>query len=336
MAGLPYVGSGVLASALAMDKAVMKVVLAAAGLPVTPYAVVLPGEEPSPADAERLGLPLFVKPARAGSSLGISKVRDLADLPAALAHAREHDPKVLVEAMVVGREVECGVLGGLGGAAPQASVPAEIEVTGGQDFYDFEAKYLDADHPHRAGRPAGRRRPQRCRPRSVRAFRALGCAGLARVDFFVLADGTAAGQRGEHDAGVHARVDVPADVGGHRGGLPGAGRPAARRWRSRPAPACAELWPGGGSGLIGPRGGGRVAPGPAGSGSGLTATRRQRGLHRARKLDQQRALVGDGGRRMRDLEPDGAVHRRPDHRRRRRSVREPEHVVDAERLDPRG
>ena len=189
MAGLPYVGSGVLASALAMDKAVMKIVLAAAGLPVTPCAVVLPGDDLDPADAERLGLPLFVKPARAGSSLGISKVRDLADLPAALRHARQHDPKVLVEAMVVGREVECGVLGGLGGAPAQASVPAEIEVTGGQDFYDFEAKYLDATT---LTVPAllSAETTAAVQQASLRAFRALGCAGLARVDFFVLADGT--------------------------------------------------------------------------------------------------------------------------------------------------
>src|SRR5205814_10258200 len=110
-----------------------KRLLAADGLPVADYLVLRPGRMPDPADLERLGLPVFVKPARAGSSLGISKVKDAADIADAVALAREIDPKVLVEAAVVGREVECGVLESLAGRAPDTSVPAEIRVVADHD-----------------------------------------------------------------------------------------------------------------------------------------------------------------------------------------------------------
>ena len=149
LADVRYVGAGVLASAVGMDKHFMKLVLAGQGLPVGPYTVIRPGEfERNPQawteTVAGLGLPVFVKPARAGSSLGISKVEDLADLPAAIAEAQRHDPKVVVEAGIVGREIECAVLGGRGGARPRASLPGEIVVTGADHaFYDFEAKYLD-------------------------------------------------------------------------------------------------------------------------------------------------------------------------------------------------
>ena len=138
-----------LASAVGMDKHFMKLVLAGAGLPIAPFTVIRPGEfERSPElwteTVAALGLPVFVKPARAGSSLGISKVDDLADLPAAIAAAREHDPKVVVEAGVVGREIECAVLGGRPAEPARASQPGEIVVTDPRHgFYDFEAKYLD-------------------------------------------------------------------------------------------------------------------------------------------------------------------------------------------------
>jgi D-alanine-D-alanine ligase len=192
MAGLPYVGSGVFASAAAMDKAHMKAMLRAAELPTAPYAVLSATGELSEADRDRLGLPVFVKPARGGSSVGISKVSAWDQLPAALALARESDPKVVIEAGVVGREVECGVLG-QGGAdaaeAPEASLPAEIKVSDDYEFYDFEAKYLTdstafdvpADLPAEVTEAV-----RRC---AVQAFQALDCAGLARVDFFVTPDG---------------------------------------------------------------------------------------------------------------------------------------------------
>jgi len=186
MAGVPYVGSGVLASAVAMDKEFTKKLLGAEGLPVGRYAVLRPGAGRLPAaERDRLGLPVFVKPARAGSSIGISKVSEWSELDAAVAAARDVDPKVLVESAVPGREVECGVLEGVHGGPPEASVPAEIRLVGGHDWYDFEAKYLDEacefDVPARL--PAGL--TQQLQDMACRAFTALDCAGLARVDFFV-------------------------------------------------------------------------------------------------------------------------------------------------------
>jgi D-alanine-D-alanine ligase len=185
MAGVPYVGSGVLASAAAMDKEFTKKLLAVAGLPIGPYAVLRGGASLADADRERLGLPVFVKPARAGSSYGITKVKDWAELDAALAAARAHDPKVLVEAAIAGREIECGVLEGVGGGPAEASALAEIRVVRDHEFYDFEAKYLDdsCEFDIPAGLPEAV--TARVRAMALAAFTALDCAGLARVDFFV-------------------------------------------------------------------------------------------------------------------------------------------------------
>ena len=190
MADLPYVGSGVLASAAGMDKEFSKKLLAAEGLPVGDYAVLRRGESLSLDEQRRLGLPVFVKPARAGSSTGISKVTDWADLDTAVAAAREIDPKVLVEAAVVGREVECGVLEGANWGPPEASVPAEIRLVRGHDWYDFEAKYLDdaCEFDLPADLPADV--TANLREMACAAFTALDCAGLARVDFFVRPDGS--------------------------------------------------------------------------------------------------------------------------------------------------
>ena len=189
MAGVPYVGSGVLGSAVAMDKEFTKKLLAAEGLPVGPYAVVRAGASLAEADQERLGLPVFVKPARGGSSIGISRVDDWAALPAAIAAARAADDKVLVEAAVPGREIELAVLEGLDGAPPDVSVPAEILLSGGREWYDFEAKYLDdvSALDIQADLPADV--TARLQELAGRAFTALDCAGLARVDFFVGPDG---------------------------------------------------------------------------------------------------------------------------------------------------
>jgi len=188
MAGLPYVGAGVFASAAAMDKEFTKKLAVAEGIPVGPYAVLRAGQSLSAADRDRLGLPVFVKPSRAGSSIGITRVTDWADLDAAITTARTIDPKVLVEGAVVGREIECGVLEGEYGGAPEASVCGEIRVTGAHDFYDFEAKYLDdvAEISVPADLPAAV--AERVRELAVRTFVALDCAGLARVDFFVTPD----------------------------------------------------------------------------------------------------------------------------------------------------
>jgi D-alanine-D-alanine ligase len=195
LADVRYVGSGVLASAAGMDKHVMKVLLAGAGLPVGPHLVVLPRDwdrdrQSVIDDVEELGFPVFVKPARAGSSVGITKVHRPEDLEAAVEKARRNDPKVLIEAMVEGREIECGVLESLDGGAPATSLPGEIEVIGDHEFYDFEAKYLDAAGL-RITTPANlpEHVSARVRELSARAFEAMGCEGLARVDFFVQADG---------------------------------------------------------------------------------------------------------------------------------------------------
>ena len=193
MAGVAYVGSGVLASAVAMDKAVARVLLTAAGIPMTPAVVVRRRDwDSDPAAVERsargLGLPVFVKPARGGSSIGISRVDDWAALPIAMEDALRCDPKVLIEAAVHGREIECGILEAVDGP-PAASVPAEIRLRGDYTFYDFEAKYLDAaielDCP--ADLPADV--TERLQDMARRAFLALDCSGLARVDFFLGPDG---------------------------------------------------------------------------------------------------------------------------------------------------
>ena len=185
LVGVPYVGNGVFASAAGMDKEFTKKLAAAEGIPVGRYAVLRAGQSLSDADRERLGLPVFVKPSRAGSSFGITKVRDWADLEAAVAVAREIDPKVLVEAAVVGREIECGVLEGEYGGPPEASVPAEVRLVRDHEFYDFEAKYLDdaCEFDVPADLPA--EVTERVRELACRTFSALDCAGLARVDFFV-------------------------------------------------------------------------------------------------------------------------------------------------------
>ncbi len=190
MAGVPYVGSGVLGSAVAMDKEFTKKLLAAEGLPVGPYAVVRAGAAlgrggpgaAGPAGVRQAGPRRLVDRDQPGGRLGRAA-------GARSRTARAADDKVLVEAAVPGREIECGVLEGLDGAPPDVSVPAEILLTGGREWYDFEAKYLDdvsaLDIP--ADLPADV--TARLRELAARAFTALDCAGLARVDFFVGAGG---------------------------------------------------------------------------------------------------------------------------------------------------
>ncbi|NMN94385.1 D-alanine--D-alanine ligase [Antrihabitans stalactiti] len=193
LADVPYVGPGVLASAAGMDKEFTKKLLAAEGLPIGDQ-VVLRRNTPTLTEQEkdRLGLPVFVKPARGGSSIGISRVASWSDLDAAIAEARKHDPKVIVEAAIHGREVECGVLEFPDGRV-EASVVAEIRMpdSSGDDgaFYDFDTKYLDDvcefDVPAKLDDAVS----EEVRALAVRAFAALDCQGLARVDFFVTADG---------------------------------------------------------------------------------------------------------------------------------------------------
>jgi D-alanine-D-alanine ligase len=184
LAGVPYVGAGVTASALCMDKDLFKSVCRDKGIPVTRSVTVRNGDRPS----NPFGYPVFVKPARLGSSVGITKVKREEELGDAVALARRHDEKVLVEEFVDGVEVECGVLGN---REPIASVPGEIVAHGfgGVDWYDYSAKYdeggMDLIIPPRISEEASRR----VQEVSVDAFIASDCEGMARVDCFVTTDG---------------------------------------------------------------------------------------------------------------------------------------------------
>ncbi|MHA7180918.1 D-alanine--D-alanine ligase family protein [Arthrobacter sp. MDB2-24] len=196
LADMRYVGAGVLASAVGMDKHYMKVVFAAAGLEVGPYVVVTDrqwrtGAEESIQRAAALGFPLFVKPARAGSSMGISRVEDADGIWAAVEAARVFDPKVVIEAGILGREIEVAVLQGRGLDGPRTSLPGEIAIQPGEHaWYDFEAKYVDGAAAELSC-PADL--PQdvidRVRRLAGEAFDAIGGEGLSRVDFFYTPDG---------------------------------------------------------------------------------------------------------------------------------------------------
>jgi D-alanine-D-alanine ligase len=175
---VPYVGAGVLASAVCMDKVLFKDLMRTAGLPQVDYMAARRGDDP--AELSRLGLPVFVKPAHLGSSVGISKVTSGGELPAALAAAWEHDAVAIVEAMATGMEVECSVLGN---EQPQASVPGEIVIEA--DWYDEAAKYepggMELVAPARLPEDAR----ERVRAMAIQVFQLVGCAGMARCDFFV-------------------------------------------------------------------------------------------------------------------------------------------------------
>ena len=187
LANVPYVGAGVLASAVGMDKGMMKVVFAAHGLPVCPYTVVRGHEwdgrrEGIVAELERaLGYPMFVKPANLGSSVGISKAKNAASLAEAMDLARTFDRRIIVEAAVMdAREIECAVIGN---DDPEASVPGEVIPA--REFYDYEAKYIDdaSQTVIPADLPAAT--AETIRRLSIEAFQAIDCAGMARVDFLV-------------------------------------------------------------------------------------------------------------------------------------------------------
>jgi D-alanine-D-alanine ligase len=193
MAGIRYAGAGVLASAAGMDKEYMKLLFTARGLPIGRYVVVRDRDwGPAAPLSERkrvldeiaeLGWPVFVKPARGGSSIGTSRVASADGLEAAIEEARRCDRKVLVEAAIDGAEVECAVLEGIGGA-PEASVPGMIVVDPHSTWYDFEAKYLGAESRMEIPAPIPAAAAAQVRALACAAFDAIGCEGLARVDFF--------------------------------------------------------------------------------------------------------------------------------------------------------
>jgi D-alanine-D-alanine ligase len=211
MVGVRYAGAGVFASAAGMDKEYMKLLFAAHGLPIGPYVVVRdrdwrvsasgsalgpelgPASGPAAGPTERkrvldeigeLGWPVFVKPARGGSSIGTSRVSGPDELEAAIDEARRYDRKVLVEAAICGAEVECAVLEGLDGGPTEASVPGQIVVDPASTWYDFEAKYLGAQSRMEIPAPMPAPAAERVRSLACAAFEALSCEGLARVDFF--------------------------------------------------------------------------------------------------------------------------------------------------------
>ena len=190
IAGVPYVGSGVLGSAAAMDKDAAKRLMRDGGLPIARFQSFSRGDAPSfDAVASELGRPLFVKPARLGSSVGISKAGTREEFAQAVAEAFRHDRKILVEEFVRGREIECGVLEGEDGSLT-ASLPGEIVPSNRHGFYTYEAKYLD-EQGAAVKVPADLPRDlsDKVRKLAIEAFRALGCEGLARVDFFLRDDG---------------------------------------------------------------------------------------------------------------------------------------------------
>ncbi|WP_341954235.1 D-alanine--D-alanine ligase family protein [Salinibacterium sp. TMP30] len=193
LTGLPYVGNGVLASSLGMNKHFTKLALEAAGVSVAPWVTVSALQwEREPAvwrhRASSIGYPVFVKPARAGSSVGVTKVTTPDELDAAFARAFAEDSTALVEQAMTGREIECGVLSGRDGGETRVSVAGEIVVTG-RDFYDFEAKYLDVSAAQLiCPAPLHDGELWQMQRTAARAFEAIGGAGLARVDFFF--DGT--------------------------------------------------------------------------------------------------------------------------------------------------
>ena len=194
LSGLPYVGDGVLASALAMDKHFAKIVFAAAGIPVAPGVTVSAldwADNPISVatSVAALGWPVFVKPARAGSSVGVTKIHSAAELAEGIAIGLEEDGKVLIEAAVIGREIECGVLGGRNGGPTRVSLAGEIVMTG-REFYDFSAKYLD-DSGADVVCPTSLTDAEAASIRkfAARAFDAVGGSGLARADFFLTDSG---------------------------------------------------------------------------------------------------------------------------------------------------
>jgi D-alanine-D-alanine ligase len=182
---MPCVGAGILGSAVGMDKDVMKRLLRDAGIPIARFVTMLRGA-PAPDFAvlkAELGTPLFVKPANLGSSVGISRVESEKEYRAALAVAFEYDVKVVVEECIVGREIECAVLGN---ADPQASIPGEILTGGGHSFYDYEAKYIDEKGAQlRIPAPLDGPSTEKVRSLARQAFTVLCCEGMARVDMFV-------------------------------------------------------------------------------------------------------------------------------------------------------
>ena len=188
IADIPFVGSGVLASAVAMDKSFAKPIFASHGIKVAEGLVIRESDwkvnqKSLSAQVATLGYPVFVKPARGGSSRGTTKVNSAEQLAAAVKEAHRFDPKAMVENAVIGREIECAVLEING--KPEASVVGQIEIDSKFEFYDFEAKYLDGATRITLPAPISESVTSQIQQKAIEAFVSLGCSGLARVDFFL-------------------------------------------------------------------------------------------------------------------------------------------------------
>ncbi len=208
-----------------MDKLTLKRLFAANGIPQVEFAAVEGSEWRG--RCEGLGLPLWVKPSRLGSSVGITRVERLEDLDAAVELALRHDPRVIVEAAAAGREVECSVLGN---DDPTTSLPGEIVANA--DWYDFEAKYTEGGMELLVPAPIAAEAMTRVRELAAEVFALAGCSGLARCDFFVEPDGDGPGQRDQHDARLHRDQRLREAARGRRPRLPRPLRPPRRRSRS--------------------------------------------------------------------------------------------------------
>ncbi len=194
MHAIAFVGAGVLASAIGMDKTTTKALLKITEFPVGDFVSILDvswqkNKEEILKQIKEMGLPVFVKPARAGSSVGISKIKDFSQLENAIEEARKFDKRVIVEKSIENaREIECSVISGEGKKAARASLPAEIVVKAGHEFYDFEAKYLDDSAELIVPANLDRKLQDKVQMLATRVFDLLNCEGLARVDFFITED----------------------------------------------------------------------------------------------------------------------------------------------------
>ena len=179
--GIPYVGSGVVGSAVCMDKCVAKLLFESVGIPKAAWVTVRKGEDRTREVESWLGFPCFVKPANAGSSVGVSKVKDIKELRAGIAAAFEHDDKVLVEKAIKGREIECSVMGNVN------PVAAEVlgEIVPANEFYDYEAKYQNASSKLIIPADLPNKTAELIKEYAIQAYKTCECKGLARVDFFV-------------------------------------------------------------------------------------------------------------------------------------------------------
>lgn len=187
LCGIPFVGPGCCASAIAMDKIYTKLILQNFGIPQARFCVVRRGEQTEewmPRTEPLGGFPLFVKPANAGSSVGSAKARDEEQLRAAVADALRYDSRVLIEQYIAGKEVECAVMGN---DAPKASTPGQIDP--GSDFYDYETKYITDTSKERIPAPVQPQTAAMIQQYALQIYRVLGCRGLSRVDFFVAGEG---------------------------------------------------------------------------------------------------------------------------------------------------